>query len=86
MNRNMFSSHLFVQLMVTPSLVTLRLASAPLSVCVWPSTLRQRDHQQETKYPSYFHRKSPVPIFGKYREMTKLVSIHSKLSSVLCSS
>ena len=40
MNRNMFSSHLFVQLMVTPSL---SLASAPLSVCVWPSTLRQRD-------------------------------------------
>ena len=43
MNRNMFSSHLFVQLMVTPSLVTVSLASAPLSVCVWPSTLRQRD-------------------------------------------
>ena len=47
MNRNMFSSHLFVQLMVTPRLVTLSLASAPLSVCVWPSTLKQRDNHRK---------------------------------------
>ena len=50
MNRNMFSSHLFVQLMVTPSLVTVSLASALVHLSVFVSGHLHSDRE-------IFHRK-----------------------------